>query len=686
MIKSLRSKILIPTLVLIILGMIFSTVVSYNNSKSALQESITNQVTYIAGSTVKSIDAWIQARKLDLESLSEQKVYQAAMENTFVGKAARKSANIELAKLKEKYAYFEDIFLVDINGDIISASSPEIIGTMQVAGKQYFEQATTGRTFISDVMPDIHEGSPVFIIATPVIKKDLVSGVLLGFMDMTYFNGVFIDPIKLGETGYAYICNKNGMVLGHPDKSNILKLDLTTYDFGKEIVEKKSGQIIYTFKDVEKLVSFTTYDELGWIVAVGAGVSELYAPAKKLRNVNMLISIFIVFVVTIALVIISQRIVNPIKDAANLAMAIRQGDLSKRLDTFGKDETGQLAKALNEMADGLDQKARMAGAIADRDMTVDVEIASEKDVLGKALQNMNQNLNKVLDAVKKTTQFVASGATQVSSASQTLSQGATKQASSLEEISSSMTEVASQTKTNAENANQANQLTGLAKNAADKGDKQMQEMVKAMGSINDSGQNISKIIKVIDEIAFQTNLLALNAAVEAARAGKHGKGFAVVAEEVRDLAARSANAARETAELIEGSVEKTTNGTAIASQTAEALNEIVTGITQVSDLVEEIALASNEQAHAISQMHAGLEQVDEVTHQNMSSAEESATSAEQLSNEAAKLQEMLSRFHLKDQSIAAIDLAASPQKPQKTIAEYGEVVCENHALVDVPSI
>lgn len=237
----------------------------------------------------------------------------------------------------------------------------------------------------------------------------------------------------------------------------------------------------------------------------------------------------------------------------------------------------------------------------------------------------------------------------MSDSSQSVSQGVTEQASSLEQITSSMNEMGSQTKQNAENANQANKLADEARAAAERGNTQMQEMVTAMGEINESGRNISKIIKVIDEIAFQTNLLALDAAVEAARAGKYGKGFAVVAEEVRNLAGRSAKAAEETAELIEGSVKKTEKGTEIANKTAEALSEILTGVTKASDLVGEIAAASNDQAQGIAQVHQGLGQIDQVTRQATANAEEGASAAEELSNQAAQLKAMLDRFMQKDQ-------------------------------------
>jgi methyl-accepting chemotaxis protein len=288
--------------------------------------------------------------------------------------------------------------------------------------------------------------------------------------------------------------------------------------------------------------------------------------------------------------------------------------------------------------------------MAKGDLDVKVHPVDQQDQVRCALQKMASDMNAVLGQIQLASDQISSSSVQVASTSQDLSEGASTTASSLQEISASLNELAAQTGLNADNAVQANGLASQARDFAQNGNVQMISMVAAMGEINASSHNISKIIKTIDEIAFQTNLLALNAAVEAARAGQHGKGFAVVAEEVRSLAARSAKAARETAELIEGSVQKVASGSQIADKTAEALGRIVADIGKVTDLVAEIAASSNEQAQGISEINIGLGQIDQVTQQNTANAEQSAAAAEELASQSGELKEYLQRFTLRRKS------------------------------------
>lgn len=355
---------------------------------------------------------------------------------------------------------------------------------------------------------------------------------------------------------------------------------------------------------------------------------------------------------------IARSLARPIRKGADMAREIARGDLSQRLILNQQDEVGGLAEALNDMALSLQQKAEMAETISQGNLNIDVPLASEKDQLGKALQRMTSNLNALLSQVQMTGEQVMIGTTQISEASQSLSQGATESAASMEEIAASMIQLTTQTKNNADNAEQAKNLSLSSKQGAAQGDALMADMVNAMAEIEHSGKGISKIIKVIDDIAFQTNLLALNAAVEAARAGQHGKGFAVVAEEVRSLAARSAKAAHETSNLIENSVIKTHNGTEIARKTADALVEIVGATNKVSDLVAEISESSKEQSRGLQEINNGLGQIEQVTQQNTAYAEETAASTEELSSQVVQLNRMLEQFKVKEEeAVGRLDMA-----------------------------
>lgn len=308
-----------------------------------------------------------------------------------------------------------------------------------------------------------------------------------------------------------------------------------------------------------------------------------------------------------------------------------------------------MANAIIRPVKGL---SRTVTKVADGDLAVvldkDAEkVAQDRTELGfliAAFKRMVAQLHDIVANFRSASEQVASGAEQVSRFSILISQGATEQASSVEQLTASLEEISSQTALNAENANKANKKAVHAKVDAEHGRNQMNEMLAAMEQINQSSGNISKVIKVIDDIAFQTNILALNAAVEAARAGQYGKGFAVVAEEVRNLAARSAQAAKETTEMIEGSVKNVENGMRIATETAKDLNGVVEEIARVSQLVNDIATASNEQAAGISQVSQGIVQISQVVQDNSATADESAAASEELAEQAAILKEDSSKF------------------------------------------
>jgi methyl-accepting chemotaxis protein len=333
--------------------------------------------------------------------------------------------------------------------------------------------------------------------------------------------------------------------------------------------------------------------------------------------------------------------INSFVKTGDFALEIPERDLKRA------DEIGQLAVAVNAMLGDYRTVDKLAAQFAEGDWTATVKIKGDADTMYQELDKMITKINSTLREIGESVKQVSTGSNEVSNAAQALSNGAQEAAASLEQITASMSEVSSQTKANAESAGQARDLAHRASEAATNGQSAMRDMTTAMGHITQNSNEIQRVIKVIDDIAFQTNLLALNAAVEAARAGQHGKGFAVVAEEVRNLASRSAKAAHETSELIAKSGHEIERGGEVATRTAEVLNTIVEQVKQTTDLVAGIAVASNEQSHGVNQITIGLQQIDAVTQQNTAEAEESASAASEMSGMATKLQSLVAQFKLR---------------------------------------
>ena len=377
---------------------------------------------------------------------------------------------------------------------------------------------------------------------------------------------------------------------------------------------------------------------------------EIASNKQQANTANLIMIITIVVGVLLAIIlgiIISRMISNPINKMVEVAEKLAVGDINVSVEANSKDEIGKLMESFGKMVANIREQAYTVQSLAEEDFTVDFEAKSENDLMGMKLHELIGNLNELFRNLNLSAEQVAAGAKQISDSSMVLSQGATEQASSIEELTAALDEISSQTEQNAKNADNANKLTQAAKSNALEVKNQMNDMLQAMEDIKKSSAAISKIIKVIDDIAFQTNILSLNAAVEAARAGQHGKGFAVVAEEVRNLAARSAEAAKETTELIEDSIKKSEAGTKISEKTAEALNKIVKQVERAADLVNDIAKASNEQALAISQINQGIMQVSEVVQTNTATAEECAAASEELSSQANILREMVIKVKYK---------------------------------------
>lgn len=433
-----------------------------------------------------------------------------------------------------------------------------------------------------------------------------------------------IKAIKIGETGYFYALNAKagkdlGMLTVHPVKegSNILEVkDASGFEFNRDMLEKKSGFIQYSWLNQE-LADTSAHENIAvyahstgfnWVIVCSISLDELNQPAKDMLIKFGIIALLLLLVfIAILALIIKRSVTLPLEKVVSAAQKIAQGDLTVTLESKGKDEIGRLIDAMNGISEGL------SIVIAEvRDGTETINVAAQEIATGNA---------------------DLSGRTE-------------SQASSLEQTASSMEELTSTVLQNADNARQANLLVLSASGIALKGGEIVTEVITTMTAIKASSGKIADIIGVIDSIAFQTNILALNAAVEAARAGELGRGFAVVATEVRNLAQRSASAAKEIKTLIDDSVSKVEYGNGLVDSAGKTMREIVTSVQHVADIMAEISSASQEQSSGIQQVNLAITQMDEMTQQNAALVEQAAAAAESMSEQSEKLLQVVVQFKI----------------------------------------
>jgi len=411
------------------------------------------------------------------------------------------------------------------------------------------------------------------------------------------------------------------------------------------------GQVVVKMNDNSLNAAMAKVSERIEQLMVDFAVAKSESSAT-LASRTLIFSVVALLVVCLAIsLLFSRMIVRPLRDDMLLAQAIGDGDLSQRLDLDRGDELGQLSRALNEMAEGLEAKAAIAERIAQGDLSMQVELSSDKDQLGFSLQLMVQSLNRLIGQIHQSTGQLVDGSQLITSTSIGLSEGATEQSAAAEEASASIEEMNSTIRQSTDNATETEQIAVEAADDARKGGTAVQETLGAM-------RNIADKILIIEEISRQTNLLALNAAIEAARAGEHGRGFSVVAAEVRKLAERSQVAAAEINDLSRSSVE-------VAETAGLLIGDIIPKIEKTADLILEIGAASREQESGSEQIAGSIVQLDKVIQQNASSAEHLSAVAEKVSGQVDQLQKMVAVFKISEQVIKAKETA----KPLQQIVE-----------------
>ena len=440
---------------------------------------------------------------------------------------------------------------------------------------------------------------------------------------------------KYFESGYLIIFQPDGTCIYHPKaefRNNRTAYD--TYDWCRKAVEQKQGVYKYTFEGTDKLCYLAYIKPLNWIVWGAVPASEVLADVKSMQLQMYIFLAISSLIVAVVGAIFAGRIARRARDISESMMDIAQGEanLSKRLPVLSTDEIGEIASWFNTFVG---------------------------------------NLEEVITKVKHSSEQVDSSTKEVAEGAQGLSQATQEQASAIEEVAATIEEMTSSIKHNAENATDGRQKATEMVRMANVSGESAQELVRGMSEISEASKKIGDIIVTVNEVAFQTNLLALNAAVEAARAGEHGKGFAVVAEEVRALAQRSADAARQIKSLIEDTVNKISAGDVMVKKSGESLEEIIKHIQELSQVMEEIAAASSEQASGVDELNRAITQIDTTTQQNASTVEELASTSDSLSSEAKELANTVARFKVSkaEQRTKVKQSSSKKQQPVKAKIE-----------------
>lgn len=560
-------------------------------------------------------------------------------------------------------------------GDFLTAEYIDADGVTtrggNVSESDYFKACMSGsESYISGPSFEEIDGEKVFtaVIAVPVYdtKSGQINGVA-AIRPKHNFLSEIIAPIKVAESGGVWMINKEGTIIAdlNPDRVGVInEQEIAKTDpsaekqaaFEKKMTEGEVGyEKLVSYDGIKQIVSYAPVEgETGWSAGVYVMESDFTNNVTRSIIIDLIICAVLLLVGLAMIIKTANSIVIPVKACADRLRALAKGDLTSPVpEVKRRDEIYDLQQStvhiVNSLKDIIKDEVFILAQMGQGNFTEECQAQYSGDYapLKQSIVQISQSLTKMLLNVDESAEQVSSGSGQVSSGAQALSQGVAEQASSVEELAATINEISSHITKNAENARLSSEQSDQTVVQLAQGEERMQHMITAMNQINSFSTEIGKVIKTIEDIAFQTNILALNAAVEAARAGSTGKGFAVVAGEVRNLASKSSEASKSTAELITATLDSVENGVTIADEVALSLKSIAESSRKSASLARQISDASQEQAVSVAQVTQGIDQIASVVQTNSATAEESAAASIQLSDQAQGLKELVGRFKLK---------------------------------------
>ena len=553
-------------------------------------------------------------------------------------------------------------------GNVIGSDGISIFDGNNYSDREYVKQAMQGSVYVSEPLISKVTGELSIMVAAPIyeggVKGSSIVGVVYFVPQETFLNDI-VSSIKVSEHNRAYMINNSGDTIADTTLDTITvqniesesQSDSSLKELAQIHASMREGKNGFGSYKSGKERMFAAYAPVsgtdGWSLAVTAPQSDYLSTTYFDIAINLIMMVVAILLSIIVALKLANNIGRPMKACAERMRLLVEGDLESPVpEAVSQDETGMLTESTAELVTGLSTIIHdigyLLGELANQNLDIhtqhrDAYVGDFPSIL-VSMRNLKHELSDILRQINVSADQVSNASSHVSSSAQNLSQGSVEQASSVQELAARISEISNQAKNTASGALDVRQQTHHVGEGVSACNQQMQELMSAMEKIHSRSDEIGKIIKTIEDIAFQTNILALNAAVEAARAGEAGKGFAVVADEVRNLASKSAEASKNTSVLITHSTEAVQTGTEIAQHTADTLLEVVNSIQSMIGSIDQIASVSNEQSDAVSQVNEGINQITSVVQSNSATAEESAAASEQLSAEASSLKRLVEQF------------------------------------------
>lgn len=666
---SIRNQMMRMGAIPVIIGFLAVFAMVLHNVKSTLETRFQSELAIATNSVAQDVYLYFERFDTMTDIMSQNEQFFNMTKALVPGsRDVKKLPNFEesfksLISIHESDENIVAVWVADIDTSQLWASDGNFTAPeWDVTSREWYKsiQANPGSDFYMS-KPYLYEyiNQQIVSIVTPMYDNGKLVGVAGIDVTITKIED-FMKKQKLGESGFYALTTTDGKIMYHPNNDLIGQQaqDAEISDNLKQMLNNNEvGKLNFTQDGKKFHGHVSNVGSTGWKVTSGITEKEMYHDYVSLKY-EMITVFLIVLILYLGLLWVrTKMITSSLIELNNAAVRISEGDLDVQLNIHANNEVGLVGDSMNKTVDRLreyidyiDEIARILVQMASGDMRIRLtkDYKGEFQVIKTALENISQSLNHTLSLINESSEQVNQGAVHVSSSAQALATGATEQASSLEELTASVVEISNQSKQNAENAENSRSLAIESEQDLVGVTNHMSKMLVAMEDITKSSEEIHKIIKVIDDIAFQTNILALNAAVEAARAGEAGKGFAVVADEVRNLAVKSAEAAKQTQILVEESVRNANIGLDISRETSSSLEKVGEKAQKSKAFLEIIADSSKEQAITIDRINTALGQVSTVVQSNAATAEESSAASEELSAQANMLYNEVKKFRLEN--------------------------------------